>query len=295
MSDDGHDGLTIIGFVGSVFSPYYARARRRGLADPESHVAINVALYGRSARRWAMTERGKSALRRDPSSLCIGPSRMTWDGSGLTIDVDEVCVPVPSRLQGRVRVRPEAIVDRTFAIDGAGHHLWRPIAPRSRVEVRFDMPSIRWSGEGYFDHNTGEEPLEAGFRSWTWARASTADGSLIVYDATTRRTPERAPPLGLSIARDGRVESMPLPARAPLSSTPLWRIGRTSHCDNEHAPAILSTFEDTPFYARSLIETHLAGQRLTAFHESLDLDRFSRGIVQAMLPFRMPRRPHWRT
>ena len=36
-------GLTIIAFVGSVFSPYYHWS---GRAEPENHVAINVALYG---------------------------------------------------------------------------------------------------------------------------------------------------------------------------------------------------------------------------------------------------------
>ena len=30
LSDDGRHGFTIIAFVGSVFSPYYAAARRRG-------------------------------------------------------------------------------------------------------------------------------------------------------------------------------------------------------------------------------------------------------------------------
>ena len=32
LSDDGKQGLTIIAFIGSVFSPYYAWARRRGPA-----------------------------------------------------------------------------------------------------------------------------------------------------------------------------------------------------------------------------------------------------------------------
>ena len=46
FSDDGRFGLTIIAFVGSVFSPYYAW---RGRRDPLDHCAINVALYGRDA------------------------------------------------------------------------------------------------------------------------------------------------------------------------------------------------------------------------------------------------------
>ena len=60
LSDDGESGLTIIAFIGSVFSPYYAWARRKGDAGPENHVAVNVALYGKGGKRWSMTERGRS-------------------------------------------------------------------------------------------------------------------------------------------------------------------------------------------------------------------------------------------
>ena len=41
LSADGQRGLTVIAFVGSVFSPYYARARRRqGAVKPERFCAI---------------------------------------------------------------------------------------------------------------------------------------------------------------------------------------------------------------------------------------------------------------
>jgi carotenoid 1,2-hydratase len=36
LSDDGRHGLTIIALIGSVFSPYYAWARRRGPTDPST-------------------------------------------------------------------------------------------------------------------------------------------------------------------------------------------------------------------------------------------------------------------
>ena len=51
-----------------------------------------------------------------------------------------------------------------------------------------------------------------------------------------------------------------------------------------------ATLEDTPFYNRSLVAAHWQGQPVLAMHESLDLGRFTQPIVQAMLPFRMPRR-----
>jgi carotenoid 1,2-hydratase len=52
----------------------------------------------------------------------------------------------------------------------------------------------------------------------------------------------------------------------------------------------MTTIEDTPFYARSTLKTVWHGQPVQAMHESLRLDRFVTPIVQAMLPFRMPRR-----
>jgi len=55
-------------------------------------------------------------------------------------------------------------------------------------------------------------------------------------------------------------------------------------------PAVRQTLEDTPFYSRSVIGTQLLGEQVTAVHESLSLDRFRAPWVQAMLPFRIPRR-----
>ena len=36
ISDDGRDGIVVIAFIGSVFSPYYFRARARGPCDLSS-------------------------------------------------------------------------------------------------------------------------------------------------------------------------------------------------------------------------------------------------------------------
>jgi carotenoid 1,2-hydratase len=66
-----------------------------------------------------------------------------------------------------------------------------------------------------------------------------------------------------------------------------WRIGRSVR--SEEAAHLVRTLEDTPFYARSLVAAKLLGEHVMLMHESLSLDRFSMPVVQAMLPFRMPR------
>lgn len=287
LSDDGRHGLTIIALIGSVFSPYYAHARRRGSADPRNHVAMNVALYGPGRKRWAMTERDRHDLERSDDILQIGPSCMTWRDDALTIEIDEMAVPVPRRIRGTIRLLPSALQMATFAIDGDGRHLWRPIAPVARVQVDFEQPSLHWRGHGYFDHNIGTSPLEDAFTRWHWSRANTAEGATIFYDVALRHGAR--PPLALHISREGHAQAIEPPTLQPLPATG-WRIQRATRSDPDIAPRVISTLEDTPFYARSIVSASVADRAMTSMHESLDLDRFNARIVQAMLPFRMPRR-----
>ena len=64
---------------------------------------------------------------------------------------------------------------------------------------------------------------------------------------------------------------------------------RPQRPQRERRRVVLKTLEDAPFYARSVISAKLLGEPVTLMHESLSLDRFKMPIVQAMLPFRMPR------
>jgi carotenoid 1,2-hydratase len=245
-----------------------------------------VALYGDGGNRWTLTERGRGALRRGPSWLAIGPSALSWDGTTLTVRIDEVTSPVPTRIRGVVRLRPDAVTDRTFPLDAAGRHRWSPIAPCSRVEVELDSPGLRWAGSAYFDSNAGDEPLEAGFRSWTWSRAALGRGTAVLYDVV-RRDDDRTS-LALRFDPAGGVEAFAPPPAATLPRT-RWRVARGTRVDAGHGAHVVETLEDTPFYARSLLSTHVLGEAATAVHESLSLDRFRAGWVQALLPFRMPR------
>ncbi|MFN3292437.1 MAG: carotenoid 1,2-hydratase, partial [Gemmobacter sp.] len=74
MSDCGTRALSVIGFVGSVFSPWYRWSGRR---DPENHVCLNVVTYGPGGR-FTMTDRGRGALQRPATEFRGGPSRMRW-------------------------------------------------------------------------------------------------------------------------------------------------------------------------------------------------------------------------
>lgn len=285
ISDDGRYGLTVIAFVGSVFSPYYAWARARGQGNPLAHCAINVALYGPGGR-WSMTERGSSVVSRERDSLGIGPSALHWNGETLDVELQEWAVPIPRRIQGRIRVQPTVFNTEAVDLDPGGQHRWTPVWPAARVEVAFDHPDIRWSGSGYLDHNAGTEPLERRFDNWYWSRAETSKGPVVLYD-TQYRNGERGSH-ALHFDRSGKLCKLPspLPVSLPRSR---WGIARPTRSDDGQAQ-LEAAWEDTPFYARSLVTTRLLGERVTAVHESLSLSRFSALWVQLMLPFRMPRK-----
>ncbi|MCP5271068.1 MAG: carotenoid 1,2-hydratase [Burkholderiaceae bacterium] len=286
VSDDGRHALTVIAFVGSVFSPYYRRAFHRDpMTDPLQHCAINVALYG-DARRWTMTERAARHVRRSASEFVVGPSRVRWDGGALCLDLDEVGMPWPRRVRGRVRVWPHGLARWRTTLDAGGAHRWGPIAPCARAEVELDAPALRWQGEAYVDSNDGDEPIERPFADWDWSRATLADGSTaVIYDVRERGGAGRV--IAQRFATHGQTEAFEPPPRQRLPRTG-WRVARQIRSD---APARVNrTLEDTPFYARSLLDCGVLGQRVQAVHESLSLPRLQSPLVQWMLPWRMPRR-----
>jgi len=286
ISDDGASALTIIAFVGSVFSPYYRRACRRGDADPADYSAINCALYGRRANRWTITERGAAAVERSADVLRIGPSMLAFDGRELRVDLRETAVPLPRPVRGTIRVAPRVRTAERFTLDAAGRHRWWPVAPVADVEIRMDRPALHWRGRGYLDFNEGSEPLAAAFREWHWSRAATGAGAAITYDCT--RVDGSSHCLALAVDAGGGLVHFEPPPPAPLPPS-RWRVSRRTRADEGRA-ALSRSLEDTPFYARSLVHTRLRGEDLLAVHESLSLGRFTAPLVQLMLPFRMPRR-----
>jgi carotenoid 1,2-hydratase len=285
LSDDARFGVAIIGFVGSVFSPYYFSARKKGSANPEDFCSLNVCLYGKTGHKWCMTERAKRHLVRTQTQFKIGPSSMSWEDGALVIQIDEITVPFPSRVRGEIRLKPRVVSNEVIALDPEAQHHWRPVSPVADVEARFDSPDISWRGIGYHDMNWGARPLEADFSSWVWSRAALGDHAHIVYDRVMRDGSESG--FAVRIGPDGALTKIAMPKKIELG-TAFWRMKRPAHAD--HKIEGLMSLEDAPFYTRSLFHTMIDDEKVAVFHESLSLDRFTHPIIQKMLPFKMPRR-----
>ena len=285
LSDDGRFGLTIIGFIGSVFSPYY---KKSGRDIPVDHSCLNIALYGKGAR-WVMTERGVGDTVQERDSLVIGPSAMRWDKDRLIIDIEErdirLGIPWRRRVKGQIILTPEMLNERSFKLDPQGNHHWRAIAPRAAVEVKMQMPDISWNGSAYLDSNHGSEPIENGFQSWHWSRAHVAKQVAVIYEGKRRDGSHFAS--ALRFDSSGTPVEVELPLVAPMPRT-YWGMERQTRADRGHA-SVIKTWEDSPFYARTALSARLWGEPVVAIQESISLDRLINPVVQFMLPYKLPR------
>jgi carotenoid 1,2-hydratase len=252
---------------------------------------VNVVLYRPEGARWVMTERAPHSLVRTPSSLTLGHTHVAWEGDALVVRFDERCAtfpsPMPARLAGQVRLWPQFVDGVPVVLDGpTARHRWCPVAPSARAEVVLDEPGLRFSGAGYVDANHGDEPLERGFRGWHWSRMKTREGAALAYHTT----PRAGSPLALVRRYDGHGRAQDLDGTELGRVGPTgWRLRREVAVDRGVTPRAVWTLEDTPFYARSLIDTVLGGDRGLAMHETLDAERFARRWVQFLLPFRTRR------
>jgi carotenoid 1,2-hydratase len=286
LSEDGRYGLVVIAFVGSVFSPFYYRARRAGAADPYNHCALNVALYGAGRRGWAFTEYSRGAVALSADRFELGASRLSWDGTRLRCEIDEPTAPLPGRIRGVIELESSPFTSLCLPLSADHAHVWRPLAPSARVRVELEQPQLRWQGHGYLDSNEGNGPLEEAFNGWSWLRARNREGTAVVYAVQ----PRAAAPFvhALQFGAGGTVAGFDAPPALQLPGTS-WRIARRSTADPGSIPHLRATLEDAPFYARSLLEMQLRGEPVTAVHESLSLTRFQSPWVRSLLPFRMRR------
>lgn len=298
VSDDRAYAMTIIVFVGAVFSPAYFRDRNRGRGEALRHCGVNAVVYrtglapANTRGRWAYTEYDGAHVDREPASLRLGSNRVWWEGDTLCFELHERA-PLSNlvslsgqRLEGTVRIHAPTRIGTPVELDAQGRHRWYPVAPHARAEVELQHPSLSFQGSAYTDSNWGDEPLEAAFRRWDWSRADIDDGSIVLYDVDTIGGGPQT--RGWRMGHDGSMEQIELNERVPLGRA-LWGVESFTRTDSGQSSSVVRRLEDTPFYRRNLIESRLGGQTVLGMHEHLDLTRFTKPWVQFLLPFRIRR------
>jgi carotenoid 1,2-hydratase len=291
LSDDGQRALTAIFFIGSVFSPDYARA---GVVPAENYLGVNLALYDRGRHAaWVMTEYPAARLVRRADGIEIAGSSMVRDGNRLRVVFREKTAPFFASLAGvGAPVEGELMLDGLCeAIDGielgeGSGHSWRVPMPRARIRASFKRPDFSFEGFAYHDTNRGATRLEKTLARWSWARFLDDDRVRVLY-TTLDKAGQRVSVL--VDARDGDAPLLRAPrlvgdVTQPEPKKARWGLPLPDGFAVEGGACHVEQLLDVaPFYARYVARLDGGG---LGIGEHLDLDRFDRRGIQFLLRFK---------
>ena len=276
----GDYSAVCIFMVGSLFSPRYSVAARRG-GRPGEHCAVNFALYHQGRReRWVLSEYSR-VEQVDARSLRIGRSTLRYeDGGTVRMEVDERTAPWGRPVRASLVLEPlTPSVDELQLVPGLPHY-WQALAPRTRAWLKVESEGLEAEGMGYHDTNHGEELLGQRLAGWHWTRTHRSEMTVVDYHLPDGVAPVRvtAHPDGVTCERGTVIP----PEARPMSLTG-WglRVPSRLHAGNVvlGEPKLL---ESSPFYAR--VEARVHG--FDALGEVADFRRFHSPLIRWMAHFR---------
>lgn len=205
VSEDGAWSLACIWFLGNPFSPYYRLSLLRQDADPYVHNALFFALYRRGhLHAYHFTCFPPTAICADevqPASLHFGPNHLSYDNRVYRLRLDDENANRRT-MQADLRFAAPSLLSTTeerTAPQATGEestHFWLPAAPICHVSGEVTLRElnnhsaerIRFTGDGYHDHNWGTLPFAADIRDWYWARAALpGDRAAVLYHVDFHR------------------------------------------------------------------------------------------------------------
>lgn len=273
----GEYSAVVIFMVGSLFSPRYSVAARRG-GLPREHCAVNLALYRRGVRlRWVLSEYPVVQLE-SPSRLRIGRSTLSYEAGTVRMEVEERTAPWGHPVRARLVLEPMTPQGDEVQLVPGLPHWWQPMAPRARARLEVLTEDLDLEGLGYHDTNHGGELLGARLSGWHWSRTHGAQETVVSYVLPEGVAPVKvtAGARGVQCERGARAEVLP----TELTGWGL-RVPRHLRAGNlvVGAPRLL---ESSPFYAR--VEARERG--LDTLGEVADFRRFHSPLIRWMAHFR---------
>ncbi|AKQ69171.1 Hydroxyneurosporene dehydrogenase [Myxococcus hansupus] len=264
--------------LGSLFSPRYSVAARRG-GLPLEHSAVNFALYHEGVRRlWVLSEYAQAELEA-PGRLRIGRSSLVYaDDGSVRMDVDDGTAPWGRPVRASLTLEPMTGVGEVVQLMPGLPHYWQALAPRAQARLEVSSLDIEARGLGYHDTNHGEELLGDRLSGWHWTRTHREDETVVDY-----HLPEGVAPLRMVADAEGvRCERGPSLESRPTNITG-WGLRVPSRLQAGNIvvgqPKLL---ESSPFYARLEARTG----PLDSMGEVADFRRFHSPFIRWMAHFR---------
>jgi carotenoid 1,2-hydratase len=272
----GEYSAVAIFMVGSLFSPRYSVAARRG-GLPREHCAVNFALYHQGVRQcWVLSE--YPVLEQAHCQLRIGGSTLSYEEGRVRMEVEERTAPWGRPVRARLVLEPMTPLGDEVQLVPGLPHWWQPMAPRARARLEVLTEGLALEGMGYHDTNRGEELLGERLPGWHWSRTHGAHETVVDYVLPDGVAPVKvkAGPRGVRCERGPREEALPTELTGWGLRVPRHlRVGNTV----VGAPRLL---ESSPFYAR--VEARQEG--VNTLGEVADFRRFHSPLIRWMAHFR---------
>lgn len=264
--------------LGSLFSPRYSVAARRG-GRPMEHSAVNFALYHEGVRRlWVLSEYPRAEVE-SAGRLRIGRSTLTYgEGGTVCMEVEDWTAPWGRPVSARLTLAPMTPVGEVVRLMPELPHYWQALAPRARARLEVSSLGVTAEGLGYHDTNHGDELLGERLAGWHWARTHREDTTVVDY-----HLPDGVAPLRVTAGAQGvRCERASGPETRPTVITG-WglRVPSRLHAGNM-VVGDARLLESSPFYAR--LEARKGS--LDSMGEVADFRRFHSPFIRWMAHFR---------
>lgn len=200
ISLDDRFSFVVIFYEGNPFSTRYNGAL---LADknpsPVDHPAISISIYKHGKPiYYSFTEFDKLNCEFDEGEpfVRIGNHKVEGDLGDeqvqYKLDLNEQ-LPNGDRLNGTIMFQSAKTGDLFNNVDTLSTgHTWNLVQPRADISADFDLKikgakrEIQFSGLGYHDQNTGNEPMRDEFDDWYWGRFH-FDYATVIYYMMNRR------------------------------------------------------------------------------------------------------------
>lgn len=195
ISLDDRFSFVVIFYEGNPFSTRYNGAL---LADenpsPVDYPAISISVYEHGEPvYYSFTEFDKADCRfeEDKPAVKIGDHKMEGclvEGTlryKLTLSEQ---LTNGDQLQGTLIFKSDGSMSFLEKIDNESKgHTWNLVQPRSVISadlvlnIKGEKMTVKFEGQGYHDHNTGQEPMQNEFNDWYWGRFHFNDATLVYY------------------------------------------------------------------------------------------------------------------
>lgn len=311
VSRDKKYSLVMIFYDGIPFSPRYNKAVDKGdtskAALAESHPAVSLSVY----------ERGEpifySIVEYDPDSCFFSDAGLDFrignnhvyaqaDSNQLKykIQLDEI-LPSGDALKATLLFKSstaplDLLKEPSIEIGDKKGHYWNLIQPRAQVQGDIVIDSakdktsrkIDFKGNGYHDHNVGNEPMKNEFKDWYWGRVHYEFGTLVYYIMNKKNDTQHKAWL-ISPDNQSVISEMELvKAESPGFNPFLLSYSKKLTFKSEHHQAIVNqkqTVDSGPFYIR-----FNCGATLTVPNEGTQI---ASGISEYIQPSRIHRKIFW--